>query len=229
MGVLRSAARRRAESRFWGVFIIAVHGRTPCLCGLCWVWGPGIVVGIVELSEVVRCVTVSACFTSTLTGESEHAGQVAESFMELFRVNSLSLVNQTEGGFKVLSPVDSWSVRLSLLGLSEGFERQLERALGEYSGYDPMAPALLKRLLQYAKQAWKATTGGEDHKYVLLNEGPFKWEGHSYLVQCLRRYGLGVPGQDITVWCPRRCSARPNTADASSRRCPRPTTGRTRI
>ena len=90
MGVLRSAARRRAESRFWGVFIIAVHGRTPCLCGLCWVWGPGIVVGIVELSEVVRCVTVSACFTSTLTGESEHAGQVAESFMELFRVNTAS-------------------------------------------------------------------------------------------------------------------------------------------
>ena len=25
MGVLRSAAHRRAESRFWGVFIIAVH------------------------------------------------------------------------------------------------------------------------------------------------------------------------------------------------------------
>ena len=25
MGVLRSVARRRAESRFWGVFIIAVH------------------------------------------------------------------------------------------------------------------------------------------------------------------------------------------------------------
>ena len=25
MGVLRSAAHRRAESRFWGVFIFAVH------------------------------------------------------------------------------------------------------------------------------------------------------------------------------------------------------------
>ena len=124
--------------------------------------------------------------------------QVAEAFMELFRVNNLTLVNQTEGGFKVLSP-DSWSVRLSLLGLPEDFERQLERALGEYAGFDPMAPALLKRLLKYATQAWKATTGGEDHKYVLLNEGPFKWEGHSYLVQCLRRHGLGTPGQDITV------------------------------
>ena len=124
--------------------------------------------------------------------------QVAEAFMELFRVNNLTLVNQTEGGFKVLSP-DSWSVRLSLLGLSEGFDKQLERALREYAGYDPMAPALLKRLLKYAQQAWRATTGGEDHKYVLLNEGPFKWEGHSYLVQCLRRHGLGRPGQDITV------------------------------
>ena len=44
--------------------------------GLAFVWGPGIVVGIVELSEVVRCVTVSACFTYLLTGESEHAGRV---------------------------------------------------------------------------------------------------------------------------------------------------------
>ena len=48
VGVLRSAAHRRAESRFWGVFIIAVHP-VP----LCWVRGrPGIAVtGIVELSE----------------------------------------------------------------------------------------------------------------------------------------------------------------------------------
>ena len=44
VGVLRSAAHRRAESRFWGVFIIAVH-RTPCLCVLwVWLWGPGIAV-----------------------------------------------------------------------------------------------------------------------------------------------------------------------------------------
>ena len=39
MGVLRSAAHRRAESRFWGVFIIA-----PYTVPLCWVWGAGIAV-----------------------------------------------------------------------------------------------------------------------------------------------------------------------------------------
>jgi hypothetical protein len=33
------AAHRRAESRFWGVFIIAVHRAFAC-----WVWGPGIAV-----------------------------------------------------------------------------------------------------------------------------------------------------------------------------------------
>ena len=44
MGVLRSAAHRRAESRFWGVFIIAVHRA--------FVLGLGAQHrGIVELSE----------------------------------------------------------------------------------------------------------------------------------------------------------------------------------
>ena len=61
MGVLRSAALRRAESRFWGVFIIAVH-RASVLG-----WGARHR-GIVELSKgSFRCVTVSACFTYLLT------------------------------------------------------------------------------------------------------------------------------------------------------------------
>ena len=49
MGVLRSVARRRAESRFWGVFIIAVHRA--------FVLGLGAQHrGIVELSQsVFRC------------------------------------------------------------------------------------------------------------------------------------------------------------------------------
>ena len=60
-GVLRSAAHRRAESRFWGVFIIAVHRAF-----LCWVWGPGIAV-LWSCQRVVRCrcVTVFACFSSS--------------------------------------------------------------------------------------------------------------------------------------------------------------------
>ena len=59
VGVLRSVARRRAESRFWGVFIIAVH-RT-------FVLGLGARHrGIVELSEgVARRVTVFACYSSS--------------------------------------------------------------------------------------------------------------------------------------------------------------------
>ena len=61
MGVLRSAAHRRAESRFWGVFIIAVHRA--------FVLGLGARHrGIVKLSEGgFGCVTVFACFTYLLT------------------------------------------------------------------------------------------------------------------------------------------------------------------
>ena len=65
MGVLRSAAHRRAESRFWGVFIIAVHRA--------FVLGLGARHrGIVELSEgVIRCVTVFACYSSSSLRERE--------------------------------------------------------------------------------------------------------------------------------------------------------------
>ena len=62
VGVLRSAAHRRAESRFWGVFIIAVHRA--------FVLGLGARHrGIVDLSDsegVIRCVTVFACYSSSL-------------------------------------------------------------------------------------------------------------------------------------------------------------------
>ena len=59
VGVLRSAAHRRAESRFWGVFIFAVHRA--------FVLGLGARHrGIVDLSEgVIRCVTVFACYSSS--------------------------------------------------------------------------------------------------------------------------------------------------------------------
>ena len=57
MGVLRSAAHRRAESRFWGVFIITVHRA--------FVLGLGAQHrGIVELCQRIEmCVTVFAFFT----------------------------------------------------------------------------------------------------------------------------------------------------------------------
>ena len=63
VGVLRSAAHRRAESRFRGVFIIAVHRA--------FVLGLGARHrGIVDLSESVcvcdsRCVTVFVCYSSS--------------------------------------------------------------------------------------------------------------------------------------------------------------------
>ena len=63
VGVLRSVAHRRAESRFWGVFIIAVHRAFVLGLGA---RHRGIVDGIVELSEgVIRCVTVFACYSSS--------------------------------------------------------------------------------------------------------------------------------------------------------------------
>jgi hypothetical protein len=53
------SAHRRAESRFWGVFIIAVHRALVLGLGARHR-------GIVELSEgVFRCVTVFACYSSS--------------------------------------------------------------------------------------------------------------------------------------------------------------------
>lgn len=124
--------------------------------------------------------------------------KVADAYSELFRVNRLHLVEQVEGGFHVLSP-DSWAVRLSLLGLEASFSGALEAALREYERHDPMAKPLTTCLLTYAKRAWRAKTGGENHKYVLLNEGPRNWEGHEHLIRCLQRYGLGKRDQDITL------------------------------
>ena len=58
MGVLRSAAHRRAESRFWGVFIIAVHRA--------FVLGLGARHrGIVELSEDRVCDSVRLLYLLT--------------------------------------------------------------------------------------------------------------------------------------------------------------------
>ena len=70
MGVLRSVARRRAESRFWGVLIIAVHRA--------FVLGLGAQHrGIVELSQsVFRCVTVFACYSSFFFLQQESSGTI---------------------------------------------------------------------------------------------------------------------------------------------------------
>ena len=56
---------------------------------------------------------------------------------------------------------------------------------------------LKTRLLQYAKQAQKAISGGTAHKYVLLNEGPSNWVGHTLLIANLEKVGLGKVNEDI--------------------------------
>ena len=57
MGVLRSAAHRRAESRFLGRF-----SSSPYTVPLCWVWGPGIAV-LWSCQRIDVCVTAFAFFT----------------------------------------------------------------------------------------------------------------------------------------------------------------------
>ena len=76
MGVLRSAAHRRAESRFWGVFIFAVHRA--------FVLGLGARHrGIVDLSEgVIRCVTAFACYSYS-SSSSRANGWTKKSDVEL--------------------------------------------------------------------------------------------------------------------------------------------------
>ena len=80
---------------------------------------------------------------------------------------------------------------------SEGYLQALERALKAGAEGDASLVPRIARLLQYAEQAKEATTGGEAHKYVLLNEGPQGWSGHSLLMRLLAAEGLGVVGQDI--------------------------------
>ena len=138
--------------------------------------------------------------------------EVASAYMRLFSINALTLRRRREGNFDVISP-DSFSVKLSLLGMPEDFLIRLKEALtATYTAlYGPRHGGqgnishpgrqpewnLLTRLLQYAEQAQKATTGGTAHKYVLLNEGPSKWVGHTVLMRSLARVGLGKINEDI--------------------------------
>lgn len=138
--------------------------------------------------------------------------EVASAYMRLFSINALTLRRRREGNFDVISP-DSFSVKLSLLGMPEDFLIRLKEALTatytalfgprhggqgniSHPGRQPEWN-LLTRLLQYAEQAQKATTGGTAHKYVLLNEGPSKWVGHTVLMRSLARVGLGKINEDI--------------------------------
>ena len=139
-----------------------------------------------------------------MAGETTTSGiKVADAFLDLFKVNNLTLYTRREGKYDVISP-DSYSVKLSLLGVPEGYLELLDRALtatftaltGRSQGQG--APWNLRsRLLQYADQAKRAETGGTSHKYVLLNEGARGWKGHSILMAMLEEHGLGKINEDI--------------------------------
>ena len=124
--------------------------------------------------------------------------QVAEEYMNLFKTNGLKLASGEEGGFTYIQP-DSWSVKLSLLGVPSDYLVRMERALSAYGTADPGMTPRKDRYLKYAKDAKEATTGGAAHKYVLLNEGPRDWAGHAALMACLEREGLGTVNQDINL------------------------------
>jgi len=128
---------------------------------------------------------------------------VAGAYLDLFKTNNLTLSTRREGKFSVISP-DSYSVKLSLLGVTDGYLELLDMALldtfrtltGKAQGTG--APWNLRaRLIQYADQAKRASTGGATHKYVLLNEGPRQWRGHSILMANLEKVGLGKIDADI--------------------------------
>ena len=114
--------------------------------------------------------------------------RVAEAYADIFKQHGLTLATGVEGGFSYVQP-DSWSVKLSLLALPEDYLSRLDAALSEYGGADKGVRPRKERLLKYAKDAREASTGGEAHKYVLLNEGPREWLGHAALMACLERHG----------------------------------------
>ena len=59
VGVLWSAAHRRAESRFWGAY-----SSSPYTVPLCWVWGPGIAV-LWSCQRIVVCDSVRLLYLLT--------------------------------------------------------------------------------------------------------------------------------------------------------------------
>ena len=131
---------------------------------------------------------------------------VAAAFLDFFQVNKLKLHVRTESGFEVISP-DSYSVKLSLLGsyprdgrgnLHERLKEVLKIHCRTYR-LDPAMVPIVERLVQYATQASAAKTGGQAHKYVLLNEGPRDWPSHHKLMDLLQSAGFGKIGQDIQL------------------------------
>ena len=125
---------------------------------------------------------------------------VADCYMNLFKGSGVTLARGVEGGFEFIQP-DSWSVKLSLLAVPSDFAAKLNAVLWveEKSGWDPGYSKIRARMVKYATDAYSATTGGEAHKYVLLNEGPRAWVRHEKLMKNLEAAGLGAIGKTINL------------------------------
>ena len=122
--------------------------------------------------------------------------QVAKAYKDLFFTNGLSTVRGREGGFEFIQP-DSWSVKLSLLAMPADFTTRLERVLEQTM--PQQGKKINERLVQYARDAEKATSKGESHKYVLLSEGPMDSLVHGRLMQALQHAGLGEINEGINL------------------------------
>ena len=124
---------------------------------------------------------------------------VATYFMDLFKNNKLSLATGSEGGFAFIQP-DSWAVKLSLLAVPHDFVRRLSGVLDQYSKTAQASSVSYRtRLIKYAEDAERSTTGGEAHKYVLLNEGPRMSGHHTTMMLLLEEAGLGRMEQEINL------------------------------
>ena len=121
---------------------------------------------------------------------------VAQTYLDLFETNRLRTVQYKEGGFDVIQP-DSWSVKLSLLAMPADFLERLTTVVGQVLRAN--GASLNARLLKYAQQAEAAKTGGEAHKYVLLNEGPRDAPLHARLMDALQKQGLGRINEGINL------------------------------
>ena len=86
---------------------------------------------------------------------------VADTFMELFKVNQLTLVHGREGGFDYVQP-DSWGVKLSLLHFEPAawpeklikIRQVLDEVMTAYT------LSWRKRMVKYADQAFRAGSMG---------------------------------------------------------------------
>ena len=120
--------------------------------------------------------------------------------MNLFKANELALSRGSEAGFECVQP-DSWSIKLSLLSLPEGWAQGLSSVMEAYAAHDVRARRrnYRVRIMKYARDAELSSTGGEAHKYVLLNEGMRASPRHTRLIELLTGHGLGTLGCEINL------------------------------